>query len=78
MIPLVNFPLYVTKEAYSLFNGVKGHSCFLVCLKTSCPLAMKQFAAKNAYKLNDHKMNAYKIDKYNLRKEKHKLNVNVK
>jgi hypothetical protein len=39
---------------------------------------MKQFAAKNAYKLNDHKMNAYKIDKYNLRKEKHKLNVNVK
>ncbi len=71
MTPLVNFPLYVTKEAYSFFNGVKGHGCFLVCLKTSCPLAMKQFAKRKAYKLNQCKLDKYKIDKYNLSKEKH-------
>ncbi len=41
MIPLLNFPLYVIKEVYSFFNGVKGYGCFLVCLKTSYPLAMK-------------------------------------
>ena len=73
MIPLVNFPLYVTKEAYSSFNGVKGHGCFLVCLKTSCPLAMKLFEERKAYKLNVCKMNVYKIDKYNLRKDKHAI-----
>ncbi len=73
MIPSLNFPLYVTKEAYSFFNGVKGHGCFLVCLKTSCPLAMNDtnwentklietIWQKKAYKLKVCKINVYKLN----------------